>query len=66
MSAAAVCNLLKRLMEETGAEAFAQRHQRPDSGHDGFQPAEKGPASINTRHILFIVSGAFDGLEKFV
>ena len=27
---------------------------------------KKGPSTINTRHILFIVSGAFDGLEKIV
>lgn len=26
----------------------------------------KQPSTINTRHILFIVSGAFDGLEKIV
>jgi ATP-dependent protease Clp ATPase subunit len=26
----------------------------------------KGPAVINTKHILFVVSGAFDGLEKLV
>lgn len=26
----------------------------------------KGPSVINTKHILFIVSGAFDGLEKIV
>ncbi|MBI5386583.1 MAG: AAA family ATPase [Verrucomicrobia bacterium] len=27
---------------------------------------KKGPSIINTKHILFIVSGAFDGLEKIV
>ncbi|HMJ91926.1 MAG TPA: AAA family ATPase, partial [Candidatus Acidoferrum sp.] len=28
--------------------------------------AKKQPATINTKHILFIVSGAFDGLQKIV
>src|SRR5581483_8336789 len=30
------------------------------------QRGKKGAGTINTRHILFIVSGAFDGLEKLV
>jgi hypothetical protein len=33
---------------------------------DFSQRGKKAPANINTRHILFIVSGAFDGLEKIV
>ncbi len=33
---------------------------------DFSQRGKKQPATINTRHILFIVSGAFDGLEKIV
>jgi ATP-dependent protease Clp ATPase subunit len=30
------------------------------------QRGRKAPSTINTRHILFIVSGAFDGLQKIV
>jgi ATP-dependent protease HslVU (ClpYQ) ATPase subunit len=30
------------------------------------QRGKKTPAAINTKHILFIVSGAFEGLEKIV
>jgi len=30
------------------------------------QRGRKTPSTINTRHILFIVSGAFDGLEKII
>ena len=30
------------------------------------QRGRKSPGTINTKHILFIVSGAFDGLEKIV
>src|SRR6202044_1998671 len=60
-------NLLK-LMEETEVPA---RSPNDISGQiqammDMSQRGKKTPASINTRHILFIVSGAFDGLEKIV
>jgi len=60
-------NLLK-LMEETEVPA---RSPNDISGQiqammDLTQRGKKTPASINTRHILFIVSGAFDGLEKIV
>jgi endopeptidase Clp ATP-binding regulatory subunit ClpX len=60
-------NLLK-LMEETEVPA---RSPNDISGQiqammDFTQRGKKSPASINTRHILFIVSGAFDGLEKIV
>ncbi len=60
-------NLLK-LMEETEVPA---RSPNDISGQiqammDFTQRGKKAPASINTRHILFIVSGAFDGLEKIV
>src|SRR5208283_4299160 len=60
-------NLLK-LMEETEVPA---RSPSDISGQiqammDFSQRGKKSPASINTRHILFIVSGAFDGLEKIV
>ena len=60
-------NLLK-LMEETEVPA---RSQNDIAGQiqammDFSQRGRKPPATINTKHILFIVSGAFDGLEKIV
>jgi endopeptidase Clp ATP-binding regulatory subunit ClpX len=60
-------NLLK-LMEETEVPA---RSQNDIAGQiqammDFTQRGRKAPATINTKHILFIVSGAFDGLEKIV
>ena len=60
-------NLLK-LMEETNVPA---RSPNDISGQiqammDLSQRGKKSPATINTKHILFIVSGAFDGLEKIV
>jgi endopeptidase Clp ATP-binding regulatory subunit ClpX len=60
-------NLLK-LMEETDVPARA-----PNDIASQFQAmmemsrgGRKQPSTINTKHILFIVSGAFDGLEKIV
>ncbi len=60
-------NLLK-LMEETEVPA---RSPNDIAGQiqammDFTQRGRKAPATINTKHILFIVSGAFDGLEKIV
>ena len=60
-------NLLK-LMEETEVPA---RSQNDIAGQiqammDFTQRGRKAPATINTKHILFIVSGAFEGLEKIV
>ncbi len=60
-------NLLK-LMEETEVPA---RSPNDISGQiqammDLSQRGKKSPGTINTKHILFIVSGAFDGLEKIV
>jgi endopeptidase Clp ATP-binding regulatory subunit ClpX len=60
-------NLLK-LMEETEVPA---RSPNDISGQiqammDMSQRGKKGPGTINTKHILFIVSGAFEGLEKIV
>ena len=61
-------NLLK-LMEETEVpvrspqDVAGQIQAMMDATHRGRKP---GPEVINTRHILFIVSGAFDGLEKQV
>jgi ATP-dependent Clp protease ATP-binding subunit ClpX len=60
-------NLLK-LMEETEVQT---RSPQDIAGQiqammDMSQRGRKSANSINTRHILFIVSGAFDGLEKLV
>jgi endopeptidase Clp ATP-binding regulatory subunit ClpX len=60
-------NLLK-LMEETEVPA---RSPQDIAGQiqammDASQRGKKGTATINTKHILFIVSGAFGGLEKQV
>src|SRR6266404_1094 len=60
-------NLLK-LMEETEVPA---RSQSDIAGQiqammDFTQRGRKAPATINTKHILFIVSGAFGGLEKII
>jgi len=60
-------NLLK-LMEETEVPA---RSPTDIAGQiqammDLSQRGRKTPSTINTKHILFIVSGAFDGLEKIV
>lgn len=60
-------NLLK-LMEETEVPA---RSPTDIAGQiqammDLNQRGRKSPSTINTKHILFIVSGAFDGLEKIV
>jgi endopeptidase Clp ATP-binding regulatory subunit ClpX len=60
-------NLLK-LMEETEVSA---RSPNDIAGQiqammDFSQRGRKAPATINTKHILFIVSGAFTGLDKIV
>ena len=60
-------NLLK-LMEETEVPA---RSPNDIAGQiqammDITQRGRKTPSTINTKHILFIVSGAFEGLEKIV
>jgi ATP-dependent Clp protease ATP-binding subunit ClpX len=59
-------NLLK-LMEETEVPA---RSSTDIAGQIqammDLQRGRKSPSTINTKHILFIVSGAFDGLEKLV
>src|SRR3954464_2776897 len=60
-------NLLK-LMEETEVPA---RSPNDIAGQiqammDFTQRGRKSPSTINTRHILFIVSGAFGGLEKII
>jgi endopeptidase Clp ATP-binding regulatory subunit ClpX len=60
-------NLLK-LMEETDVPARSPTDigSQIQAMMDFTQRGKKGPNSINTRHILFIVSGAFEGLEKIV
>ncbi len=60
-------NLLK-LMEETEVPA---RSPNDIAGQiqammEFTQRGRKAPSTINTKHILFIVSGAFGGLEKIV
>lgn len=60
-------NLLK-LMEETEVPA---RSPNDIAGQiqammDFTQRGRKAPSTINTRHILFIVSGAFEGMEKII
>src|SRR5882757_5301658 len=60
-------NLLK-LMEETEVPA---RSPNDIAGQiqammDFTQRGKKAPTTINTKHILFIVSGAFGGLEKII
>ncbi|HWW00260.1 MAG TPA: AAA family ATPase [Candidatus Acidoferrum sp.] len=60
-------NLLK-LMEETEVPA---RSTNDIAGQiqammDFTQRGRKAPTTINTKHILFIVSGAFGGLEKII
>jgi endopeptidase Clp ATP-binding regulatory subunit ClpX len=60
-------NLLK-LMEETEVPA---RSPNDIAGQiqammDFTQRGRKAPATINTKHILFIVSGAFGGLEAII
>lgn len=59
-------NLLK-LMEETEVPARAQ-HDIAAQMQAMFEMTrgKKSPANINTKHILFIVSGAFGGLEKLI
>src|SRR3954470_10413192 len=60
-------NLLK-LMEETDVPARAPNDiaGQMQAMMDVTQRGKKQPSVINTRHILFVVSGAFGGLEKIV
>lgn len=60
-------NLLK-LMEETEVPARSPQDiaGQIQSMMDSTQRGKKSASVINTRHVLFIVSGAFDGLEKQV
>ncbi|MBI4324279.1 MAG: AAA family ATPase [Chloroflexi bacterium] len=61
-------NLLK-LMEETEVPARAP-HDIAGQIQAMMEMTQRGgkkqPAVINTKHILFVVSGAFDGLEKII
>ena len=58
-------NLLK-LMEETEVPASSPNDiaGQIQAMMDMTQRGRKAPSTINTKHILFIVSGAFEGLEK--
>ena len=60
-------NLLK-LMEETDASLFSQTDilGQMQAVMDMQRGREAGKRTINTRHILFIVSGAFEGLTEQV
>lgn len=60
-------NLLK-LMEETEVPTRAPNDfaGQIQSMMESSRSGKKQPATINSRHILFIVSGAFVGLEKIV
>ena len=61
-------NLLK-LMEETEVPARSPNDiagQIQAMMEMTTRGGRKSPSAINTKHILFIVSGAFDGLEKIV
>lgn len=61
-------NLLK-LMEETEVPARSPNDiagQIQAMMEMTTRGGRKSPSTINTKHILFIVSGAFDGLEKIV
>jgi ATP-dependent Clp protease ATP-binding subunit ClpX len=61
-------NLLK-LMEETEVPARSPNDlagQIQAMLEVTSRAGRKAPSAINTKHILFIVSGAFDGLEKIV
>ncbi len=60
-------NLLK-LMEETEVPARSPSDigGQIQAMMDFTQRGKKTASAINTKHILFIVSGAFDGLEKIV
>ena len=60
-------NLLK-LMEETEVPARSQQDLagQVQAMLEAQMGRKKGASTINTKHILFIVSGAFDGLEKII
>ena len=59
-------NLLK-LMEETDVPARAPNDIAGQiQAMMDLSRGRKSASAINTRHILFIVSGAFDGLEKII
>src|SRR5687768_1247693 len=60
-------NLLK-LMEETDVPARSQQDLagQVQAMLESQMRGKKSSNTINTKHILFLVSGAFDGLEKIV
>lgn len=60
-------NLLK-LMEDTDVPVRAPNDMagQIQAMMEGMRGGKGGPATINTKHILFVVSGAFGGLEKII
>lgn len=60
-------NLLK-LMEDTEVPVRAPNDiaAQMQAMMEGMRQGKAGPSTINTRHILFVVSGAFGGLEKII
>jgi endopeptidase Clp ATP-binding regulatory subunit ClpX len=67
VSGRGVQTTLLKLMEETEVPVRNPQDMRGQMmAMMDMQNGKKGKETINTRHILFIVSGAFSGLEKIV
>lgn len=67
VSGRGVQTTLLKLMEETEVPLRNPQDMRGQMmAMMDFQKGKKSKDTINTRHILFIVSGAFSGLEKIV
>lgn len=67
VSGRGVQTTLLKLMEETEVPVRNPSDMRGQMmSMMDMQSGKKGKENINTRHILFIVSGAFSGLEKIV
>lgn len=67
VSGRGVQTTLLKLMEETEVQLRNPQDMRGQMmAMMDMQGGKKGKDTINTRHILFIVSGAFSGLEKIV
>ncbi|YCM45238.1 AAA family ATPase [Verrucomicrobiaceae bacterium 227] len=67
VSGRGVQTTLLKLMEETEVQLRNPQDMRGQMmAMMDMQKGKKGKDTVNTRHILFIVSGAFSGLEKIV
>lgn len=68
VSGRGVQTTLLKLMEETEVPLRNPMdiQSQMQAFFDGQQPGKKQADTVNTRHILFIASGAFSGLEKVV